>query len=141
MTRNERLARLRKFTEEQRKEFATHWRLWARGQQLGDDAQASFPLVKHYGETGTLQTRRITRPRFETLLVSIDGVLEVGTWSLDEGGILTFASPVAAGTEVRAGFLFDVAVRFAEDRLEISGAAFAAGEAPSVPTVEIREAA
>ena len=30
-------------------------------------------------------------------------------------------------------------VRFAEDRLEVSGAAFAAGEAPSVPIIEIRE--
>ena len=42
---------------------------------------------------------------------------------------------------MRAGYLFDVPVRFAEDRLEVSGANFAAGEAPSVPLVEIREAA
>jgi uncharacterized protein (TIGR02217 family) len=41
---------------------------------------------------------------------------------------------------VRAGFLFDVPVRFAEDRLDVAGAAFAAGEAPSVPVVEVREA-
>jgi hypothetical protein len=33
-----------------------------------------------------------------------------------------------------------VPVRFAEDRLDISGAAFAAGEAPSVALVEVREA-
>jgi uncharacterized protein (TIGR02217 family) len=42
---------------------------------------------------------------------------------------------------VTAGFLFDVPVRFAEDRLDITGLSFAAGEAPSVPLVEIREAA
>ena len=49
----------------------------------------------------------------------------------------------AAGTvpRSRAGFLFDVPVRFAEDRLDITGAAFAAGEAPSVPLIEMREAA
>jgi uncharacterized protein (TIGR02217 family) len=41
---------------------------------------------------------------------------------------------------VRAGFLFDVPVRFAEDRLEIAGATFIAGDAPSVPVVEVREA-
>lgn len=35
---------------------------------------------------------------------------------------------------------FNYPVAFAEDRLEIAGAAFAAGEAPSVPVVEIREA-
>jgi uncharacterized protein (TIGR02217 family) len=42
--------------------------------------------------------------------------------------------------EVRAGFLFDVPVRFAADRLDVTGANFAAGEAPSVPLVEVREA-
>jgi uncharacterized protein (TIGR02217 family) len=41
---------------------------------------------------------------------------------------------------VTAGFEFDVPVRFASDRLDINAAAFAAGEAPSVPLVEVREA-
>lgn len=40
-----------------------------------------------------------------------------------------------------AGFRFDVPVRFAEDRLAVNRATFAAGEAPSVPLVEIREEA
>jgi len=40
---------------------------------------------------------------------------------------------------VRAGFRIDVPVRFAEDRLDVSGVNFAAGEAPSVPLIEIRE--
>jgi len=39
---------------------------------------------------------------------------------------------------VRAGFLFDVAVRFADDRLEVSRATFLAGEMASVPLVEVR---
>ncbi|MEL7445934.1 MAG: DUF2460 domain-containing protein, partial [Pseudomonadota bacterium] len=43
------------------------------------------------------------------------------------------------GSEIRAGYLFDTAVRFAEDRLDISTVNFAAGEAPSVPLVELRE--
>jgi len=47
----------------------------------------------------------------------------------------------AVGAEVRAGFLFDVPVRFATDRLDINAAAFAAGEAPSVPLIEVREVA
>jgi len=42
---------------------------------------------------------------------------------------------------VRAGFRFDVPVRFAEDRLDVSAVNFAAGEAPSVPLIEIRETA
>jgi len=108
---------------------------------VGDGVASSFPLVKHYGEAGAQQTRRITRPDFQTLLVSVDGNLEAGTWTLDEGGIVAFDDPPPAGAEVRAGFLFDVPVRFAEDQLQISGASFAAGEAPSVPVVEVREAA
>lgn len=108
---------------------------------IGNGANTAFPLVKHYGEGAAIQTRRITRPRAETLLVSIDGLAKTDGWQLGEGGIITFTSPPGQGAVVRAGFLFDVPVRFAEDRLEISGAAFAAGEAPSVPVVEIREAA
>ena len=48
--------------------------------------------------------------------------------------------PPAVGSEISAGFLFDVPVRFAEDRIDINRATFLAGEAPSVPLVEIREA-
>ena len=42
-------------------------------------------------------------------------------WTLEPGGTIVFAAAPAAGAEVRAGFLFDVPVRFAEDRLEIAG--------------------
>ncbi|PEQ14124.1 hypothetical protein B2G71_00425 [Novosphingobium sp. PC22D] len=107
----------------------------------GDGTRSRFALIKHYGSGEAVQVRRITRPIFETLLVSIDGALAVGSWALDEGGVIAFDAPPPEGAEVRAGFLFDVPVRFAEDQLEISGAAFAAGEAPSVPVVEVREAA
>lgn len=107
----------------------------------GNGTRASFPLVKRYGEGAEAQVRRITRPQFDTLLVSVGGVLAVGNWTLDPGGVITFDSPPPPGAAIRAGFLFDVPVRFAEDRLEIAGAAFAAGEAPSVPVVEVREAA
>ncbi len=48
------------------------------------------------------------------------------------------AGPVADGVEVRAGFEFDVPVRFDTDRIEASMAGFAAGEIPSVPVVEVR---
>lgn len=108
---------------------------------LGDGSRVSFPLVKHYGEGAAVQTRRITRPRFDTILVSVGGVLRASGWTLAAGGVVTFADAPATGAEVCAGFLFDVPVRFAEDRLDIAGAAFAAGEAPSVPVVELREAA
>ena len=108
---------------------------------IGDGLETSFPLVKNYGTGDAIQTRRITRPRFDTVLVSVGGLLQVGNWTLEAGGIVTLDAAPDEGAEVRAGFLFDVPVRFAEDRLEIAGAAFAAGEVPSVPVIEIREAA
>jgi uncharacterized protein (TIGR02217 family) len=40
---------------------------------------------------------------------------------------------------VTAGFLFDVPVRFAENKLTVDVNNFQAGEVPSVPLVEIRE--
>jgi uncharacterized protein (TIGR02217 family) len=107
----------------------------------GDGARSDFPLVKGYGEGGERQVRRITRPVFETILVSIDNAIQLGNWELRDGGVIAFDTPPSPGAIVRAGFLFDVPVRFAQDSLEIAGASFAAGEAPSVPVVEIREAA
>jgi len=104
----------------------------------GDGLRSTFALVKRYGGDAEGQVRRITRPRSESLLVSIDGVPATG-WTLLPGGTISFAAPPAAGAVIRAGFLFDVPVRFAEDRLEITGISFAAGEAPSVPVVELRE--
>ena len=104
----------------------------------GDGARARFPLVKSYGAGPEPQVRAITRPRPGSLRVAVGGV-EAGGWTLEPGGILRFDAAPPAGAHITAGFLFDVPVRFAEDRLDVTGADFAAGEAPSVPLVEIRE--
>lgn len=106
----------------------------------GDGAAARFALIKSYGSGPDAQQRRITRPRAGTVRVSVGGV-ESSAWSLDPLGVIVFAPAPAKGAAIRAGFLFDVPVRFVEDRLDISGAAFAAGEAPSVPLIELREEA
>ena len=45
----------------------------------------------------------------------------------------------STGAAIRAGFRFDVPVRFAEDQLQVDVETFAAGEVASVPLVEIRE--
>jgi len=105
---------------------------------VGDGAAARFELVKLYGDSDDAQRRRITRPRNGTVRVSVDGV-ETGNFAVDPLGVIAFSHAPAADAVVRAGFLFDVPVRFAEDRLDISGAEFAAGEAPSVPLIELRE--
>ncbi|GAA0269906.1 hypothetical protein GCM10009127_07390 [Alteraurantiacibacter aestuarii] len=105
----------------------------------GDGLTASFQLTKSYGEVADPQIRPITRPRAETIQVAIDGVAS-SAWLLDQGGKIVFIIAPPAGSTITAGFLFDVPVRFAEDRLDVAGANFAAGEAPSVPLIEIREA-
>ena len=105
----------------------------------GDGLTARFRLRKRYAGPEP-QVRWITRPRAESVLVSVGGV-PMGAWTLEPGGWIALAEAPGAGVEVRAGFLFDVPVRFESDRLDVTGANFAAGEAPSVPLVEVREAA
>ncbi|WP_338467036.1 DUF2460 domain-containing protein [Novosphingobium sp. ZN18A2] len=105
---------------------------------IGDGATARFELAKLYGEGADAQRRRITRPRAESVQVSVDGVPTDG-FVLEPLGVIAFDTPPPDGAAIRAGFLFDVPVRFAEDTLDIAGTVFAAGEAPSVPLVELRE--
>ncbi len=105
---------------------------------IGDGIQSDFQLVKSYGEGADAQIRRVTRPRTETLHVSVGGIASTD-WTLADKGIVQFHSAPPVGAEVRAGFLFDVPVRFAEDRLDISAIDFAAGEAPSIMLIEVRE--
>jgi len=102
----------------------------------GDGAVASFPLLKRYGAG---EERRITRPVPGSVRVAIDGTEIASGWLVEDGGAVQFAEPPAAGATVTAGFLFDVPLRFAEDRIEVTRSTFLAGEAPSVPLVEIRE--
>ena len=101
----------------------------------GDGMASWFRLVKNYGE----QQRRITRPQPGSIRIAVGGV-ETAAWRYEAGGWIVFDSAPPAGAPITAGYLFDVPVRFAEDRLDVSGVSFAAGEAPSVALIEIREA-
>lgn len=105
----------------------------------GDGLRTEFALVKQYGDGAEPQVRRITRPVAGSVKVSVDGVMATSGWSVGTLGKIAFAAPPAAGAVIRAGYTFDVPVRFAEDHLQVSGASFAAGDAPAVPVVEIRE--
>ena len=100
----------------------------------GDGVRTVFPLVKRYGEG---EARRITRPDAASVRVAVAGTELMDGWSL-EGGAVTF--DVAPAATVTAGFLFDVPVRFAEDSIEASLQGWRAGEMPSAPIIEVREA-
>ena len=105
---------------------------------IGDGSKADFQITKSYGSTSEPQIRPITRPRADTVLVSVGGE-STNTWSLGAKGLLTLDTAPPVGAEVRVGYLFDIPVRFAEDRIDVSSVNFETGEAPSIPLVELRE--
>lgn len=106
---------------------------------IGDGIATDFPLIKTYGDPGSGQVRRITRPVPASVQLFVDGGERVTGWTLADKGIVRFDTAPATGVQVRASYRFDVPVRFAEDRLAVNRATFAAGEIPSVPLVEVRE--
>ncbi len=109
----------------------------------GDGARVQFALTKTYGGLHAPYVRAIAKPVAGTVRVAVDGVeqLENTSFFLDPAtGLVSFAAghvPVA-GTSVTAGFLFDVPVRFDTDFLEVNLSAFAAGEIPRIPILEVR---
>lgn len=103
---------------------------------VGDGVRRQFALVKRYGAGDAEQVRNLRLPVESSVRVSVDG-LETAAFSIVDGEVLLDIAP-AVGVAVRAGFLFDVPVRFADDRLEVSRATFLAGEMASVPLVEVR---
>lgn len=107
----------------------------------GDEAQLDFQLVKHYGSGAASYARPITKPVEGTVQVTVgtEPVLEGRDYGIDHTtGVITFTHPPDTGGEVRAGFEFDVPVRFDTDRITASIATFQAGEVPSVPVIEVR---
>jgi uncharacterized protein (TIGR02217 family) len=109
----------------------------------GDGARADFSLMKTYGAAHAPYQRPIAKPVSGTVRVAVDGaeVSEGTAFDSDPAtGLVVFRPGFepGEGAQVTAGFQFDVAARFDTDFLEMDLAAFAAGEIPSIPVVEIR---
>ena len=109
----------------------------------GDGMRATFALTKTYGGLHAPYARAIAKPVAGSVRVAVNGVERIeGThFSLDATrGEITFAvaSVPAASAVVSAGFSFDVPVRFDTDFLEVNLTAFAAGDIPRIPVIEIR---
>lgn len=104
---------------------------------VGDGSQRQFALVKRYGVGEAMQVRSIRLPVAGSVRVSVDGI-ETAAFAVTNEGEVLLDAPPGPGIAVRAGYLFDVPVRFAEDRLEVSRATFLAGELASIPLVEVR---
>lgn len=109
----------------------------------GDGTTSAYALTKTYGGLHAPYARAIRKPVAGSVRVSVASAEKVeGTdFAVDAAqGLVTFlpGRVPPAGATVRAGFLFDVPVRFDTDFLEVNLTAFAAGEIPRIPIVEIR---
>jgi uncharacterized protein (TIGR02217 family) len=109
----------------------------------GDGVTATFQLAKTYGATYAPYARPIAKPVAGSVRVAVNGIeqTEGSAFSVDTTtGIVTFLAGHIPGSAaaIRAGFLFDVPVRFDTDYLEVDLSAFAAGSVPRIPLVEIK---
>lgn len=107
----------------------------------GDGERRTFQLLKTYLSGEASYTREIVKPVAGSVLVEVSGApMEEGeNFNLDAtSGVITFSLPPATGAVVKAGFEFDVPVRFDTDFLDINLAAFEAGSIPDIPVIEIR---
>lgn len=109
----------------------------------GDGVRAAFQLTKTYGAAFAPYQRNIMKPVAGSVRVAVAGVEKVSGTDFDVDattGIVTFrAGKIPAdGAAIKAGFSFDVPVRFDTDFLEVDLSAFEAGAIPAIPLVEIR---
>jgi uncharacterized protein (TIGR02217 family) len=107
----------------------------------GDGTTAAFQLVKRYADAGGGTVRAIEKPVAGTVAVSVAGsTIPAADYTVDAAtGVVTFKpDKIPASGTIRAGFEFDVPVRFDIDRIDIDLAQFNAGRIPSIPLVEIR---
>ena len=110
---------------------------------LGDGTRTEFQLMKTYGSLHAPYARPIAKPVAGSVRIAVDGIeAQAGTdFDVDPVTGLVIFGPGQAPADsapVTSGFNFDVPARFDTDFLEVDLAAFAAGEIPSIPIVEIR---
>jgi uncharacterized protein (TIGR02217 family) len=108
---------------------------------VGDEETHIFQLQKAYRSGQTVYRRPITKPVAGSVRVQVGG--DLAQQGVDYGvdydsGLLSFTSPPDRNAEVRAGFEFDVPVRFDTDAIMTSVSSFQAGEVPNVPVIEVR---
>lgn len=108
-----------------------------------DGVETEFQLQKTYGSTYAPYNRVINKPVEGTVQISVDSNLKTETtdYTIDyTTGLITFLSGSipASGEVIRAGFEYDVPVRFDTDELKINLSRFKVGEIPNIPVVEVR---
>ena len=105
----------------------------------GTGSMKTFQLVKRYISGAQSWTRTIAKPVADTVRVALGMVEQMSGWTVDATtGVLTFTTAPANGVIVRAGFEFDVPVRFDTDVLDVTLDIERLGSITSIPLLEIR---
>lgn len=106
----------------------------------GNAVQTTFQLRKAYTSGARTYQRSITKPVAGSVLVSLDNVNQLAGWTVNTTtGIVTFAAPPGVGVVVKAGFEFDVPVRFDTDMLDVTLDFERLGSITSIPLIEVRK--
>ena len=105
----------------------------------GDGVQTAFQLVKRYTSGAQTWVCAITKPVAGTVRVALGDTPQPSGWTVDPAtGVVTFAAAPGSGVTVRAGFEFDVPVRFDSDTLDVTLDIERLGSITSIPLLEIR---
>ena len=105
----------------------------------GNGSLQTFQLSKRYTSGAQTWARAITKPVAGTVRVALVMVEQMSGWTLDATtGVVTFTTAPANGVIIRAGFEFDVPVRFDSDTLDITLDFERLGSITSIPLLEIR---
>jgi uncharacterized protein (TIGR02217 family) len=107
---------------------------------IGTGSLTSFQLAKRYISGAQFWTRSVAKPVAGTVRVALGLVEQLSGWTVDAAtGLVTFATPPATCVIVRAGFEFDVPVRFDTDMLDVTLDIERLGSITSIPLLEIRK--
>ena len=113
----------------------------ATDQQIGTGtgSQQIFQLAKRYTSGAQTWVRTIAKPMTGTVRVALGMVEQLSGWTLDATtGVITFTTAPASGVAIRAGFEFDVPVRFDSDTLDVTLDFERLGSISSIPLLELR---
>ncbi len=110
-------------------------------QQIGTGTGSlkTFQLTKRYTSGAQTWSRTIAKPVAGTVRIALGSVEQMSDWTLDAAtGVVTFTTAPGSGAIVRAGFEFDVPVRFDTDMLDVTLDIERLGSITSIPLLEIR---
>ncbi|MEF3047137.1 DUF2460 domain-containing protein [Pseudotabrizicola sp. L79] len=113
----------------------------ATDQQIGTGTGSlqTFQLAKRYTSGAQTWVRTIAKPVAGTVRVALGMVEQMSGWTVDTTtGVVTFTTAPAGGVAVRAGFEFDVPVRFDSDTLDVTLDFERLGSITAIPLLEIR---